>query len=941
MKNFLRFGLIALAAFTQTFNVTAQSGVIRGILYDNTNGETLPFASIYVKEAQKGANSDLDGAYNFTLNPGTYTLEFSFVGYSNQVIQNVLVKANEVTELDVRLSDDAKMLQEVVVKANIVKNSESALLTMQKKSPNMMDGISKQAFRKIGDSDAGGAIKRVTGVSVEGGKYVYVRGLGDRYTKTILNGLDVPGLDPDRNALQMDLFPTNIIDNIIVLKTATPDVSGDFTGGIVDISTKDFPVEKTFNISVGGGYNPSMHFNSNYVYGAKSPTDILGFDNGQRSLPFSSFTNVPSISSQQNAQLTNLTKSFSSDLGVIKGTSPMDYNFAVSTGNQKNLSKMDIGYNLALNYRNSTEFFKEAVYNAYIKSNTISSYDFELNQSQVGPLSKNNVLLSGLAGFSVKYKRNKVGINLLRIQNGESTAGKFIQETYILNSNTIYQDNVEYAQRSITNANLKGEHVLDKNGNLRIDWSLSPTLSNIQDKDVRVTPFRFDQGNYSIEPSEGAQPRRLYRNLDERNLSGRLDVTKKFVTNYGDSKLKFGVSAVNKNRDYEIFQYVFNIKGQSQFDINGDPNKVLAPGNIWTPEKNAGVYVVGNYEPANTYAAKQTILAAYVMNEYNLSSKLKAIYGLRVEKFDHYYTGQNNLGTEVLNNEKINKALDLLPSANIVYNLTENTNLRMAVSRTLARPSFKEASISQIYDALSDRTFIGNKDLKETKIMNFDLRLEKFMDNGQMVSVSGFYKQFKNPIEIVSYSQLSPNDFTPRNVGSATVAGGELELRKNVGLNIGGEKPLSLGTNLTLVYSNVMMNPNEFLSRIENAREGEEVKESRRLQGQSPFIINAYLGYDHKKSGLEGNLSYNVQGKRLSIVGIGRNPDVYEMPFNSLNLKVSKRLGAAQKSVVSFGANNLLDAKKQRFYEGYNANPVVYDLFRPGTSYSFSLAFGL
>ena len=941
MKNFLRFGLIALAAFTQTFNVTAQSGVIRGILYDNTNGETLPFATIYVKEAQKGANSDLDGAYNFALNPGTYTLEFSFVGYSNQVIQNVLVKANEVTELDVRLSDDAKMLQEVVVKANIVKNSESALLTMQKKSPNMMDGISKQAFRKIGDSDAGGAIKRVTGVSVEGGKYVYVRGLGDRYTKTILNGLDVPGLDPDRNALQMDLFPTNIIDNIIVLKTATPDVSGDFTGGIVDISTKDFPVEKTFNISVGGGYNPSMHFNSNYVYGAKSPTDILGFDNGQRSLPFSSFTNIPSISSQQNAQLTNLTKSFSSDLGVIKGTSPMDYNFAVSTGNQKNLSKMDIGYNLALNYRNSTEFFKEAVYNAYIKSNTISSYDFELNQSQVGPLSKNNVLLSGLAGFSVKYKRNKVGINLLRIQNGESTAGKFIQETYILNSNTIYQDNVEYAQRSITNANLKGEHVLDKNGNLRIDWSLSPTLSNIQDKDVRVTPFRFDQGNYSIEPSEGAQPRRLYRNLDERNLSGRLDVTKKFVTNYGDSKLKFGVSAVNKNRDYEIFQYVFNIKGQSQFDINGDPNKVLAPGNIWTPEKNAGVYVVGNYEPANTYAAKQTILAAYVMNEYNLSSKLKAIYGLRVEKFDHYYTGQNNLGTEVLNNEKINKALDLLPSANIVYNLTENTNLRMAVSRTLARPSFKEASISQIYDALSDRTFIGNKDLKETKIMNFDLRLEKFMDNGQMVSVSGFYKQFKNPIEIVSYSQLSPNDFTPRNVGSATVAGGELELRKNVGLNIGGEKPLSLGTNLTLVYSNVMMNPNEFLSRIENAREGEEVKESRRLQGQSPFIINAYLGYDHKKSGLEGNLSYNVQGKRLSIVGIGRNPDVYEMPFNSLNLKVSKRLGAAQKSVVSFGANNLLDAKKQRFYEGYNATPVVYDLFRPGTSYSFSLAFGL
>ena len=940
MKIKLQTGLLVAFLFSGLVSM-AQVGTVRGTVIDQTNGETLPFATVFVKEAQKGASTDLDGAYSVELAPGKYSLVVSFVGYVNTTVEDVEVKAGEVTLMDIRMGNDAQVLQEVVVKATLVKNSESALLTMQRKSPNLIDGLSKETFRRVGDNDAGGAIKRVTGVSVEGGKYVFVRGLGDRYTKTILNGLDIPGLDPDRNTIQMDLFPTNIIDNIVVMKTATPSMSGDFTGGIVDITTKDFPLERTFNISVGGSYNPSMHFNSNYISDVRSSTDWLGFDNGQRSLKVNPYQIIPSPGIR-DASLTTLTERFSPNLGAVTKTSPMDFNGSVSLGDQINFKKFTLGYNLAANYRNTTDFYRGVEYNAYIKGfDPSKDYDFELNQHQVGDMGKNNVLASGLAGVAIKFDRHKISLNALRIQNGESTAALFIQNSYIYTSTTLVQDNLEYSQRSIANYNIKGEHSFGKADDFRIDWSFAPTFSDIQDKDVRVTSFRLDQGEYSIEPSEGAQPRRMWRNLKEANYSGRLDFTKKLVTNHGDSKLQWGFANTMKDRSYNIYQYLFNVRSQYSLGINGDPNKVLLPENIWTKETNAGVYVVGNYEPANTYNATQNIAAAYVMNEISLTDKLKAIYGLRAEKFDHLYTGQSNLGDEVLRNEKINKTLDLLPSANFVYALKEKTNLRVAVARTLARPSFKEASISQIYDAVSGRTFIGNRNLKSTSIMNYDIRLEKYAEAGQMVSASVFYKAFKDPIEVVAYSPASPNNIQPRNVGEAMVTGAEFEFRKNLGLNMGNEKPLSIGANVTYVYSRVKMNINEYQSRVENARINETVKDTRALQGQSPYIINSYFTYNHQESGLEANVSYNVQGKRLSVVGIGRNPDVMELPFNSLNFKATKRFGKGNNGSVSLSANNILNAAKRRYYEGFGADSQVYDLFKPGRSFGLSLGYTL
>lgn len=932
--------LIFFSIFTQ-FLMTGQ-GTIRGTIYDDAIGETVPFATVFVQETSGGTTSDLDGAYDLSLDAGLYTLKFSFIGYADFNVSEVEVKDGEVTLLDVRMKEESEVLDEIVVTAKTIRNTEAAVLTIQKKSANLLDGISSQTFRKIGDSDAAGAIKRVTGVSVQGGKYVFVRGLGDRYTKSILNGMDIPGLDPDRNTLQMDIFPTNLIDNIIVLKSFTPDLPGDFTGGVVDIVTKDFPEDKQTSISLGAGFNPNMHFKENALTYKGSSTDFLGFDNGERNLPFQSFAVIPNTS-ENSERLTNITRSFSNNWAAQRESQPMNYSFGFSHGNQLNKDKATFGYNVALNYKNSNEYYDDAEFNEFIKADESEVFQLETNKTRRGELASNNVLVSGLLGGAVKIKNHKISLNLIHLQNGESRAGLFTQETIENNSNTIVRDNLEYSQRNISNALLKGKHSFQDAG-LEVEWKLSPTYSRIQDKDIRLAQFRIDDGEYNIEPSEGAIPTRLWRDLEEVNYSGKLDVTKKLDFQGRDSKIKVGVSNSFKERDYGILNYQFDAIGSSLLNFTGDANEILLEENLWTPEDRTGVYVRGNFEPANTYNAQQNTLAGYVMNELPVTEKLKAVYGVRVEKFDHIYTGQNNLGSVIFNKKKVLDKLDLLPAANLIYGVNENMNVRASFSRTVARPSFKELSIAQIYDALSDRIFVGNLDLNPTDINNFDLRWELYQPGGQMFAISGFYKAFTNPIELVAFSEQSPNSVTPRNVGDATVAGIELEVRKNLNFGNKDVSPFSIGTNVTIVKSEVALDQSEggeFLSKVRTARNGEIINTTRTMQGQSPYIINTYLNFSEREKGIEANLSYNVQGKRLAIVGIGENPDVFESPFHALNLKASKSFGEDQRARISLSAANILGSKKELLYEAFGATNEVYQRFVPHTTYSVGFSYRL
>ena len=295
MRNF-KFLSSLLVFILISINLNAQKGIIRGAVVDESTGEALISVTIVAEGTTTGVTTDLDGKFNLSIEPGTYNLKISYVSYESQTISNVRVKPGGLTLLDnIRLKQTAIGLSEVTVTASASCSTESAITAIRMNSPSLTDGISASTFKKIGDSDAASSMKRVTGVSVEGGKYVYVRGLGDRYTKTILNGVDIPGLDPDRNTMQMDIFPTNLIDNIIVHKSFSAELPADFTGGVIDIAIKDFPDQKKGNISLSSSYNPEFHFKNDFLTYKGGRTDFLGFDDGTRSIPATE--NIPFFAS--------------------------------------------------------------------------------------------------------------------------------------------------------------------------------------------------------------------------------------------------------------------------------------------------------------------------------------------------------------------------------------------------------------------------------------------------------------------------------------------------------------------------------------------------------------------------------------------------------------------------------------------------------------------
>jgi len=940
----LTWGILFLFSSLSLFS----QGTVRGDLIDDSNGETIPFANILVAETGDGLSTDLDGTFSIDLPAGLYTFNVSYIGYADLSVSEIEVKDGEVSIINLRLQEESEVLDEIVVTAKAIRTTEAALMTIQKKAPGLLDGISTQAIKRTGDSDVGSAIKRVTGVSVEGGKHVVVRGLGDRYSKTILNGLDVPGLDPDRNSVQLDIFPTNLVSNIIVYKSFTPNLPGDFTGGMVNIETKDFPESEVFEVSAGVGFNPDMNLKSDYITYPGGGTDWLGFDDGTRALPLNPDLVIPERA-ENNPVLTDITTSFSPVMGTIRQKSGLNSNFALSYGNQINFSKFDIGYTFSANYRNETTYFDDAAFGVYfLNQNDNSINQLENDRSDQGQLGTNNVLWSTLAGLAFKTQKHKLTLSALHSQNGETRAAFINSVRKEFGQALIEKNNLEYTERSVTNFLLKGVH--NPSADFQINWQLSPSISKMDEPDIRLTSYEInrDSGEYELNPSTAGLPTRTYRNLDENNYAGRVDLSQKFETGKGvKHKLEFGASSVYKDRDFTIYDYNFALYKRGTFDLTGDPDELFFEENVWTPEKDRGIFVDGAFEPSKSYEARQTIHGAYIMNETQFSGGLKAIYGVRVEKADNWYTGRkqfvNNPETDLFEDRKVLDELDFLPSLSLVKPLIDEEgktmNLRLSGSRTLARPTFKEKSIAQIIDRITGRTFIGNIDLEQTRIINADLRWEFFLPEGEMISASTFYKSFSKPIEMTAFDATAPNSFTPRNVGDANLVGVEFEVRKNLDFLGRGFDKLSFNANTTFVYSQVNMTQNEFEGRVLTAREGQEIQDSRQMVGQSPYVINSGLTYFDGIGGLEANLAYNVQGERLSIVGIGKVPDVFEVPFHSLNFRISKKLLEDQRLKLSFSVNNILDSTRQRVYQSFMADDELFERFNPRRAFSMSLSY--
>jgi TonB-dependent receptor len=973
MKNLSLLVLLWLTAIA----ANAQTGIIRGVVMDGELGEPLFSATVVIKETTNGAITDLDGNFEIRVETGTTALEISYIGYKTVVVEGIEVKPNEVTVVNnIVLKEDADLGVEIVVSAEAIESSETAIINIKTKSASMIDGISSDRIREIGDGNVAEATKRITGVSVEGGKYVYVRGLGDRYSKTTLNGVDVPGLDPDRNSLQMDIFPTNLISNIIVSKTFTADLPADFTGGLLNIDTKEFPEEKQLSISLSTAYNPQYHFNSNFLTYDGGATDFLGFDDGTRALPSGTggaAVPTPFTPGVTDAQVTDFIQGFSPTLDAREQLSFLDLSAGISYGNQirlKNKNEDDLtprklGYIFSLSYQSDYKHYTDVTYGEFQRPTDPSNYDMVTADLRQGALSERSFLVGGLAGLAYKTNISKVKMTVLHLQNGISRAGEFDVENFAAavgqSGYDAVSDNLEYNQRSLSNLLLSGSHLFT-DSKWELDWKLSPTYSTSLDPDIRRTPFSFD-GNYSFSAGEAGNPSRIWRSLNELNTTARIDASKRFdnAVNLG---LKFGLSHNFKLRNYEIRLYEILFR-TSQNWPGADPSLVLSNDNIYTGDgRDNGSYIQsGNADPnPNAYTSNVNNLAAYVSTDFTVLEKLKSTVGLRTEYYVQRHTGRDIayaagdlVNGNNLENEVVLQSINLFPTVNLTYSITEKVQLRAAYNRTIARPSFKELSYAQILDPITNRIFNGslfsysstidgqqvvtwNGNLVETNIDNVDLRWEWFMPRNQFISVSAFYKNFINPIELVRIpEQQTSAEYQPRNVGNGRVLGGEFELRKDFGFINENLNGLAFNTNVTVVYSAITMTDLEFNARKSFEREGEDIQRTRDMAGQSPWVINAGLSYTNNDWGTNMGLFYNVKGPTLIIVGTGLIPDIYSQPIHSLNFSYNQKLGKDQRTILEFNVSNLLNWRDESFHRSFNADPQVFNSINPGITFSLGI----
>ena len=926
----LILGVVYCGAFSQ-------SGAIRGTVYDGETGETMIGANVYISGTTTGKMTDLDGKYSLEgLAAGTYTVKSSFIGF-DEVSQDVTLAEGEIFILDITLGEAPIEIDVVQIEAKASTNNEQAVLTRQKKSAVVLDGISASQISKSGDSDAAGALKRVTGISVEGGKYVYVRGLGDRYSKTLVNGAQVPGLDPNRNTVQMDLFPTQLVDNIVVYKTFSADLPGDFTGGLVDISTKDFPERFTLQFGAQIGANTNATMNKNFLGFKGGSTDWLAIGVKNRAVP--DFPRPIPTDGQAVAdpaagtQLYETTRSFERDWVFTNNRPPLNHRIGFAIGNQKKLFGKPIGYVFGLTYKREWNYYQGGQTNRYtLPSVGASALTRELILSD--EQGSDMVLWGALFNTSYKISNNsKIAINLMHNRTMEKTARYQSGFKPADDVDLRYETNTWwYEERSLSTAQLKGEHVM---GKTEFIWFSNFAVSIMDQPDLHffTSGYRVfgDDTIHTIEPSIGQVPSRYWRDMTEYNVDNSLKFTTPFkLKNGGKGNVKYGAGYLYKDRDFGEEQYRFNNNTRA---YDGIPNDYFADTNLLgytvpiDPADRNGVFVNQFPSAANNYVATQHVAAGYISTELPLKENLKLILGARYEftKID-LINGQDT--TANLQNN------DILPSVTLNYGLNEKTNLRFAYTRTLARPTFRELAPFASFSFIGDFILVGNPDLVRTTIDNVDFRYEVFPNFGEIFSVGAFYKHFTNPIErTFNITSVNP-ELTYRNVDKADLVGAEIEIRKN--FSFLSDKPaaenFAFGFNASYIYTRVDIDSAEFVA-IQALNP--DAKPVRSMFGQSPFLINFLLTYQNKK-GTSANLSFNVQGRQISVIGFKGNPNIFQNPIPLLNFTLDQELKKGWS--IRFTATNILNSIDKQI-QPYNNINYVYQANRNGVELNFGVKY--
>ena len=977
---------LALCALTfanaQTHKNTEKHRLF-GKVYDKTSREELIGASVYLLNSSNGTISDFNGNYELNGVPrGSRRVVCQYISYQNDTLEITLTNN---LEINFELEEQTLTLNSIDLVTKIDRKEEAYVVNVQKKSAGMLNTLSKKQMRITGSSNAADAVKNVSGVNVQGGKYVYVRGLSDRYSLVTLNGIALPSLDPNKNSVQMDLIPSNVIDNILVYKTFTPDLPADFAGGLVDVNTSDFPDSLEIQFKYTTAYSSLSNLNENFIGQEKSSTDWLGYDDGRRSIPSfiqqhgvnfykpSSFSDAYIYAQSQdesmaemtydeflnsnerwqwleesrinaNDSLSLATQSFSNTWNPEKFKSGLNQSINFSLGNKYEFGDKQFGFNTGLTYKKKYAFYEDAEIGRYKQT----GIDAEtLTAQKIGTESRGDETIFGSAFVNASLhfnENNKVKFVSMLNQNGQSSARYFSGEN-MSDAFGLYEEQrmQRYMERQLKTTQISGSHLFENKRTAELKWNFGHTKSYQNTPDLKVFTNSFEYlmiedeetGNfyqdatptYSIQPNLYSGPTRYYRFLEEENANLKLD----YKLNFNEEGfIKLGVSYLEKERKNNEYRYTFNSNGIGYNNNNIEEyfslENTVAGQSVNGAGGNANfINVLDNTEIKNQFTAEQSIFSSYLMGMLKPLELLEITAGLRLENTEiRVVSLDENQAIGALNN------LDVLPAVNAKYNLDETTQIRMAYGRTLARPSFREIAPSAWFDFETSFQFIGNPELKRTLINNFDLRIEKYLTGAGLISVSGFYKQFSNPIEQIMNPQAQNIELSWRNVNQASVLGIEFEYKKKFVLDQG--EYLTLGFNSSLIHSKTQIDSLE----LELIRAFDpEHSSTRPMYGQSPYIVNIYAQY--QKEGWNIGANFNVSGKSIVIVQKGA-VDVYEAPKPAFNLKIDKQLSKHTK--LSLSANNLLSAKRIWYYpykeEKYTFRSYNY---RPEIRASFQISF--
>ncbi|MBL0046938.1 MAG: carboxypeptidase-like regulatory domain-containing protein [Bacteroidetes bacterium] len=895
--------LLLLFLFTLiTLSSIAQSGKIAGQLIDKKTGETIIGGVVRVDGTQFASVTDIEGRFSISGIPaGIYSVTVNFIGYKGQQLLNVKVAENATTQLDFPMSEDLKDLKEVEVVAKISRSSVSGMLTLQKNNIAVSDVFSSEQMKKNPDKNSSDVLKRISGISIQDNKFVVVRGLNDRYNTAYLNGAPLPSSEPDRKAFSFDMFPANLLDNIVVIKSATPEMPGDFAGGVIQINTRNIPDSNFNSVSLSSGYN-SLSTGKEFTTYTGGKTDFAGWDDGTRALP-----NLPSTEEFQKftpAEKGEAAKLMKNDwaLSTEKANAPMSFQYTF--GRISKVAKNRLGTIVALTYNNSNK----------ITTVERNKYEEQINEKPVLQKSYSDkeyskqVLAGALANFAYSVGSNSeiTFKNMFNINSEDKVLSREGMRDLANNAGEriLEKSNaMQYMQNRMYTGQIGGEHYL-KTSEVKIKWTLGysdikrivPDLRRMiyEKKDISPDALPSDPlPEYTAAinvtgttPSSGGS---IFSSVNnEKIYSANYDISKPFKIGEIKNNLKIGGFHQMRNREFtsRTFGYTkYDIVGFSANAVKFDKQLLLLPQeSIFAGEnmgligpKKGGFKLEEATKQNDKYTASSMLNAGYVMLDNQFLENLRFIWGVRVESYNQKLNTNNDDGSLSVIDTSY---LDVLPSANLIFSPSEKSNIRLCYSKTVARPEFRELASFGYFDFLTNYSRKGNPKLERAQIDNFDLKYEYFPGNGQVISATAFYKKFKNAIEQVNSSN-EDRLLTFENAPLATNYGLELEYRVNLAYLLGNENEtlngIAIFTNAALIKSKVDV------SKIVGSN-----AKNRTLQGQSPYVLNCGLQYTAPNKKFTFSTSLNRVGRRIETAGNVYERDVYESARTSLDFQVTK-----------------------------------------------------